>query len=198
MTFSNAFSTANVWILLQISLKFVVKFRINNILALATRHYLNQWWWVYWLIYMYASHGLNWLNMISSWFHQTTARGYWGRRTLHDNVMMKKRFPHFWHFVRAIHGSPMDPLITSGFSVRRGYCRSSVYSLLSATSSCWINSGISVDWGHRDAFVMSFLYCDLNLFYTVPNEAIKFRSILNDQWNSSVLLLCVLWDIWLK
>ena len=50
----------SIWISLKISLKFVPKHRINKIPALvqimvgtdqATRHYLNQWWSVYWRIY---------------------------------------------------------------------------------------------------------------------------------------------------
>ena len=48
--FKFIFLTENVWILLKISLKFVPEVRINNISALATSHYLNQWWLIYWCI----------------------------------------------------------------------------------------------------------------------------------------------------
>ena len=70
------FLNENLWILINISLKFVPRVPINNIPALvqimawrrqATSHYLNQWWLVYWRIY--ASLGLNELTQMSSyWF----------------------------------------------------------------------------------------------------------------------------------
>ena len=63
-TFKRIFLDENVAISIKISLKFIYKGPINNILALvqimadqATSHYLNQWWVVYWRIY--ASPGLN-------------------------------------------------------------------------------------------------------------------------------------------
>ena len=65
MTLSNTFSKFNE----NISLKFVHKGPVNNIIALgqimlgaiqAASHYLNQWWLVYWRIY--TSLGLNELN----------------------------------------------------------------------------------------------------------------------------------------
>ena len=64
--FKCIFVNENVWIAIEISLKFVPKGPINNIPALvqiwlgavqATSHYLNQWWLVYRRIY--ASLGLN-------------------------------------------------------------------------------------------------------------------------------------------
>ena len=64
--FKCIFLNQNVWISLNISLKFVSKGPINNIPALiqimvwcrqATSHYLNQWWLDYRRIY--ASCGLN-------------------------------------------------------------------------------------------------------------------------------------------
>ena len=64
--FKCIFLNENIWILLQISLKFVPEVRIKNIPALvqimawrrpSDKHYLNQWWLVYWCIY--ASLGLN-------------------------------------------------------------------------------------------------------------------------------------------
>ena len=59
------FLNENIWISINISLKFVPKGRINNIPALvkimawcqATSHYLNQWWLDCWRIY--ASFGLD-------------------------------------------------------------------------------------------------------------------------------------------
>ena len=68
--FKCIFENENEWISPRISLKFVLKVRINNIPSLfiyllgavqATSHYLNQWWLVYWRIY--ASLGLNELNI---------------------------------------------------------------------------------------------------------------------------------------
>ena len=59
------------WFSLKISLKFVPKLRINNILALiqimtwrnqAASHYLRQWWLVYWRIH--ASLGLSKLRTV--------------------------------------------------------------------------------------------------------------------------------------
>ena len=49
--FKCIFLNENVWISLKIWLKCVPKVPINNIPALATSHYLNQWWLVYWRIY---------------------------------------------------------------------------------------------------------------------------------------------------
>ena len=57
--FKCIFLNETAWISLEISLKFVPKVQINNIPA--TRHYLNQWWLVYWRIY--ASLGLNELTL---------------------------------------------------------------------------------------------------------------------------------------
>ena len=60
------FVKENVWIFLTISLKFIPRFRINNIPALvqimacagqARVHYLNKWWLDYWRVY--ASFGPN-------------------------------------------------------------------------------------------------------------------------------------------
>ena len=65
----------NVWISLKISLKFVPTVQINNMPALvlimawrrlATSHYLNWWWFVYWRIY--ASLGLNELKQAVTQF----------------------------------------------------------------------------------------------------------------------------------
>ena len=62
------FRYENVWISIKISLKFVPKGLINNIPALAqirawrrpaTSYYLNQWWLVYWRIYMRHSGSVN-------------------------------------------------------------------------------------------------------------------------------------------
>ena len=64
--FKCIFLNENSWISIMISLKFVPKVPIKNILALvlkvawrhqAPSHYLNQWWLIYWRIY--ASPGLN-------------------------------------------------------------------------------------------------------------------------------------------
>ena len=54
----------NIWISLEISLKFVLKVQINYIQALVQiiawrpnqmmTHYLNQWWLVYWHIFSYV------------------------------------------------------------------------------------------------------------------------------------------------
>ena len=64
--FKCIFLNENVWIPIEISLKFVPKCSINNNPALfqimvwrrqATSRYLNQWWLVHWRIY--ASLGLN-------------------------------------------------------------------------------------------------------------------------------------------
>ena len=58
--FTYIFLNENVWILIKISLKFVRKGPVNNIPALVQimawcrpgdKHYLNQWWLVYWRIY---------------------------------------------------------------------------------------------------------------------------------------------------
>ena len=77
--FKYIFLYENVWISLQISLKFVPKFRISNILALvkvmactdqATSHCLKQWWSNYWRIY--ASLGLNELTHFTCRFQETT------------------------------------------------------------------------------------------------------------------------------
>ena len=68
------FFNENEWSSLKISLNIVPKVPINNIPALvliiawrrqATRHYLNQWWLIYWFIY--ASLGLNELYIECSW-----------------------------------------------------------------------------------------------------------------------------------
>ena len=63
-TFKRIFLNENTWISLKISMKFVPEVRIKNIPALvqimATSHYLEQWWLVYWRIY--ASLGLNELS----------------------------------------------------------------------------------------------------------------------------------------
>ena len=79
-TFSNAFSWMKMFeFRSKISLKFIPKGPINNIPSLvqvmAWRHYLNQWWLVYWRIY--ASLGLNelinclsykpWLQLFNWW-----------------------------------------------------------------------------------------------------------------------------------
>ena len=63
----------NVWISLNISLKFVPEVQINNVIGsdngLAGNrrqsHFSNQWWLVYWRIY--ASLGLNELIYSSGW-----------------------------------------------------------------------------------------------------------------------------------
>ena len=59
--FKRIFLNENIWIPIQISLKFVPEGSINNIPSLvqtmAWRHYLNQWWLIYRRIY--ASLGLN-------------------------------------------------------------------------------------------------------------------------------------------
>ena len=90
--FKCIFLNANVWISLKIWLKFVPKFRINNIPTLvqewlgpgqATSHYLNQWWLVYRRIY--ASLGLNELNQLIWILYYTpsphtrdyTWKGFW-------------------------------------------------------------------------------------------------------------------------
>ena len=72
--FKCIFFNENVWISIQISLKFVPKGPINNIPALirimawrrqTTSHYLNQWWLNYRRIY--ASLGLNELKESKCW-----------------------------------------------------------------------------------------------------------------------------------
>ena len=63
----------NIWILIEISLKFVPKSPINNYSSIgldngiqATSHDLNQWWLVYWRIY--ALLGLNELIGLLDWY----------------------------------------------------------------------------------------------------------------------------------
>ena len=62
--FKCIFVNENVWISLKMSLKFVPKFRINSIPALAqiwigtnqvTSYYLNQWWLLFWGTYVSLS-----------------------------------------------------------------------------------------------------------------------------------------------
>ena len=55
--FKCIFLNETVCIAKKISLKFVLKIRINSIPALAPSHYLNQWCYIYWGIY--ASPGFN-------------------------------------------------------------------------------------------------------------------------------------------
>ena len=77
--FKCIFFNENAWISLKISLKFVPKVRMNNILYWirqgfgadqATSHYLNQWWLVYW--HIYESLSLNELELSGSlwWMHE--------------------------------------------------------------------------------------------------------------------------------
>ena len=76
---NSIFLNENVWIPIKFSLKFVPKGPINNIPALVQimawrrpgdKHYLNQWWLVYWRVY--ASLGLNELNkgpLLRTWIN---------------------------------------------------------------------------------------------------------------------------------
>ena len=87
--FECIFLNENVWISLNISLKYILKVPFNNIPTLvqiwlgadqATNHYLNQWWLIYCRIY--ASLGLNELR---DW---SRSGGSYGLRQQHPRDLL--------------------------------------------------------------------------------------------------------------
>ena len=50
--FKGIFLNGNILLPIKISLQFIFKDPINNILALLLSHCLNQWWLIYWHIYV--------------------------------------------------------------------------------------------------------------------------------------------------
>ena len=88
-------------------------------------------------------------NLIETWclYISISSAGY-----IHDDVIKRKHFLHYWHFVRGIHQWPMD------FPQQCQWHGAMMFSLICAWTNGWANNWDAGDlrchWAHYDVTVM--------------------------------------------
>ena len=146
----------NEFILLQISLKFIPKVRINNIPALIeiiksenSFHRSNTW----------TSFNI---KIVAYWICTESPFTSLSKRVFsfllcfcHDDVIKWKHIPRYWPFVRGIHRSPVN-------SPHKGqWCGALMFSLICVWINGWVNNREAGDLrrhrAHYDVTVMIFL-----------------------------------------
>ena len=93
-----------------------------------------------------------------------------------------KCFPHYWHFVRGIHRSPVN-------SPHKGQWRGTLmFSLISVWINDWVNNYEASDLRRYHAhYVITVMY--FRLFRDNKWVTCLFQLLSNIQWNQDILLL---------